>query len=437
MRTVYEPARNIPVIGSFDVAVCGGGPAGFIAAVAAARNGVRTILIERYGFLGGMATLSMVSPISVTKKNGKKIIDGIPGEFIYELDRLGGAITDYPNGNIPFDPELYKLVSQRMVLGSGANLLLHSHVTACIKSENNPGQITHLIIESKSGRQAIEARYVIDATGDADLLYAAGFPVETGEENKALQPMTLWFRLGGVDTEKLENMHMRFEKTRYYNKRVSDLLRDMSACRAIPNFGGPWFITTLRNHEASVNMTRYAGDGTDVEHLTNAECVMREDIFRFIDILREHFPEFRNCYLLDSGVQAGIRETRRIKGVYAMTAEDILAPKGFADTVAKGAHPIDIHKANGNGQQVSFIEDAYNIPYRSMLPVGSKNCIAAGRCIASTREAFASIRVQATCMALGQAAGLAAAMCGKMNKWVHELDGGALSRELKAQGAIV
>ncbi|MDR1541037.1 MAG: FAD-dependent oxidoreductase [Clostridiales bacterium] len=436
--TIYEAARQIPMAEKADVVVCGGGPAGFIAAVAASRMGARTVLLERYGFLGGMATVSMVSPISAFNKNGKRVIHSIPWEYIKELEKLGGAITNYPSGNIHFDPETYKLLAARFVRRSNAALYLHSLVAGCILEDGDAGQITHLIFESKSGRQAIEAGYFIDCTGDADLAHYAGFQCESGDMAAGeLQPMTLWFRLGGVDANRLANMHMREENTKYSNTRIRDILRSLDPSEQVPNFGGPWCTTTLREGEASINMTRSLGDGTNVLSLTKAEVALREDAHRLIALLKRHVPEFKNCYLIDTGAAAGIRETRRIKGQYKMTARDIAAPQDYPDTIAKGAHPIDIHLPNGHQQYTKFLDKAYNIPYRCMLPVGAKNLIVAGRCVSATREAFASIRVQATCMALGQAAGTAAALCARTKTSVGALDIQSLREQLRMADAII
>ncbi len=417
----------------YDIAVCGGGPAGIIAAVAAARNGAKTILIERYGFLGGMATLSLVSPISVFNKKGKRIIAGIPLEFAEEMERLGGADTSFPSGNIHFDPEIYKLAAQRMVLGSGATLLLHSYITDCKRED---GRVTCITLENKSGRQTLEAGYFIDCTGDADLVKYAGFPFRIGdEERRELQPMTLWFRLGGVDTDRLENMEMRESNRRHVNMRVREKL--LSLDKDVPKFGGPWMLTTFRRGEVSINMSRFAGDGTDVLSLTEAECRLREDVFRLVALLKENFEEFKNCYIIDTGTQAGIRETRRIDGLYEMTADDILSPKDFPDTIAKGGHPIDIHKPDSREQDLRRVDEGYNIPYRTLIPKGSENLLVAGRTISATREAIASIRVQATCMALGQAAGTAAAICAEKNLPVDKINIAELQKALKTQGAII
>lgn len=418
----------------FDVAVCGGGPAGFIAAISAARNGAKTILIERYGFLGGMATLSHVSPITTFSKKGERIIGGIPLEFAKEMEKLNGADTSYQSGRVPFDTEIYKLVAQRMTLNSGVTLLLHSYVSGCTLDNN---RLDTVIVHNKSGEQRIKARYFIDCTGDADLAHMAGFPCRTGGDGEELQPMTLWFRLGGVDTDKLENMEMRFEHIRSVNTRIREKLIALGAEKEIPKFGGPWILTTLRKGEATINMSRFAGDGTDALSITHAECVLREDVFKLVDLLVAYFPEFKNAYIMDTGTQVGVRETRRIEGLYEMTVDDILNAKDFPDTVAKGGHHIDIHKADSRAQDLRRVEEAYNIPYRSMIPKSSDNLLVAGRSISVSRDAFASVRVQATCMALGQASGTASALCCQKGLPVHELDGSELKSILKDQGAIV
>ena len=190
--------KEVPVVGSYDVVVCGGGPAGLIAAIAAARGGARTALVARYGFLGGMATAGLVAPISVFNYNGRRIVGGIPWEFVERLAGIGGAEEEKPLGNITFSPEKYKLVAQRMLLEAGVTLYFHSYLTGCRTEE---GRISHVVIENKNGAEALVARYFIDATGDADLALRAGVPMQPA--GTTLQPASLIFMLGGVDTDAL------------------------------------------------------------------------------------------------------------------------------------------------------------------------------------------------------------------------------------------
>jgi hypothetical protein len=440
MTTIREPEKQLQVMADIDVLVCGGGPAGFIAAIAAARNGARTMLIERYGFLGGMATVGLVGPISKFRCKGELIVGGIPWEFVQRMEQYNGAITDLPSGNIPFDPEVYKLTAMQMVRESGVDLLLHAYIVGCIADPLQPGKLSHVIIESKSGRQAIKAKTVIDCTGDADVVAQAGFEFErSGTEDGETQPMTLYFRMGGVDTDQVDKLLMSHDNTKYTHQRMKDALTKAREEGRLPIFGGPWLVhgSTIQKGEVSANVTRYPGNAIDVRSLTDAECTTRENMFELIPFMKEILPEWKDAYLISSSTQVGIRESRRIRGLYQMTQDDILTPQQFPDTVGKGAHPIDIHSSKDNTQHVVFVEEPYNITYRSLVPVGSVNLIVAGRCISATKEAFGSIRVQAQCMALGQGAGTAAALCVLHNCAVNELDGAQLREVLAVQGAIV
>lgn len=440
MTTVKEPEKQLPVIAEPDVLVCGGGPAGFIAAIAAARNGARTMLIEKHGFLGGMATAGLVGPISKFRCNGELIVGGIPWEFVRRMEARNGAITDYPSGNIPFDPEVYKLTAMQMVRESGVDLLLHAYVVGCIADPEQAGKLSHVIVESKSGRQAVRARQIIDCTGDADVIEHAGFPYErSNAEAGETQPMTMFFRVGGVDTDRSDKLMMSHDKTKYTHPLMKEAMQQARAEGRLPNFGGPWLVhgSTIRKGEISANVTRFPGNAVDVRSLTEAECTTRENMFDLLPFLKEKLPEWKDAYLIDSSVQVGIRESRRIKGLYEMSKDEILQPRSFHDTVGKGAHPIDIHSSRDNTQHVVFVDAPYHIPYRSLVPQGSNNVLVAGRCISATKEAFGSIRVQAQCMALGQGAGTAAALCVRHGAAVHELDGAMLREVLSEQGALV
>ncbi|WP_187774944.1 FAD-dependent oxidoreductase [Pedobacter sp. BS3] len=436
---INEPAKTIPVLTDADVVVCGGGPSGFIAAISAARNGAKTILIEHYGFLGGMATAGMVGPISKFNFQDERIVLGIPDEFLKRMQQMNGAIIDLPSGNIPYDPEIYKYVSLKMVEEAGVTILLHTSVAGCMYDEHNEGKLTHVLIENKSGRQAIRSRYFIDCTGTGDLISRSRLPWEMRNiKNGELQPMSLFFRLGGVDTDVLNTL-MSHDGVKYANVQLNKLLQEEMVAGRLANFGGPWAVhgSTIRRGEVSVNATRYKGNAADGIELSTAEKQLRQDVFKIVAVFKKNVPAFRNAYLIDTATQVGIRETRGIIGLYTMKAEDILTPGNFEDTVAYGAHPIDIHRSDTSKQDVSFLQKPYPIPYRALIPQESDNVLVAGSCLSATHEAFASVRVQAQCMALGQAAGLAAAMCAKQDLPVYKLSGNELRDELKRQGAFV
>lgn len=434
--TILEPAREIEVAGEWDVAVCGGGPAGFIAAIAAARNGARTLLIHEHGFLGGMATAALVGPISKFNFDGKRIVGGIPLEFIERMALKNGAVIDLPSGNVPFDPEVYKAVAMEMTAEAGVDLMLHTRVVRAIRA----GVRTDFVmVEGPSGRQAVRSGYFIDATGTGSVVASAGFPwrFRTADDG-SLQPLSLVFRLGGVDTSDL-TVWMDRDGVKYANAELRDALQREVESGAIKSFGGPWtvFGSTIREGQVSVNATRFAGNATETPSFTRAEVGMRSDVLRMVDLFRRTSKPFANCYLIDTAFQAGIRETRTIDGEYTLTLDDILNPKEFEDTVAKGAHWIDIHRAGDTTQSATYVPSAYNIPFRTLMPKGSENLIVAGGCLSATKEAFASVRVQAQCMALGQAAGTAVAIASANLSSINSISFRDLREHLAGDGALL
>ena len=431
-----EMTQDVPVVGNYDVVVCGGGPAGFIAATASAREGARTAIIEQYGFFGGMATAGFVNPISVFSYNGKQVTGGIPWEFVNRLKNFGGAEIESPLANVAFEPEHYKLIAQRMVLEAGVDIFMHSYVRGCVKDGN---RVTHVIIDNKNGAEALGARIFIDCTGDADLAAMAGVPM-LESEGCALQPLTSYFIMGGVnlDTPMMrEAIHHNRQGVNCHCIPVREKLLARKDELNIPEFGGPWFCSTLRPGVVTVNITRTAGNACDNREYSHAECRLREDAFRMAAILKENVEEFRDSYLLAVSTQAGVRETRRIKGVHVLTGDEYLDATRFEDSVSRGAHPIDIHVANGEKQNITFLKEPAYVPYRSLIADDFPNLIVAGRCISADKTAFASIRVQASCMDMGQAAGVAAAQCSSDGKDVQEVNIQALTSRLREMGSCI
>ncbi|MBQ2331712.1 MAG: FAD-dependent oxidoreductase [Bacteroidales bacterium] len=429
--------REATVAGTYDVVVCGGGPAGFIAAIAAAREGAKTALIEQYGFLGGAATNSLVTPLSVFTYNGEKVIGGIPWEFLERLEKMGGGLIEKPLGNVAFDPELYKLCCQRMVLEAGIDLYLHSWLSGC---QTGQGRISHVFIENKNGTEALAAKVFVDATGDADLAHFAGVPMLPVD--RPLQPASTYFVLAGVDTESpriAEAMHHNKQGVNCHCLPIREELIRHAEEWGIPDFGGPWFCTLLHPGVVAVNMTRTQTDACDNRDFTAAECRLREDVYKMANVLREHFPEFRNCHVSMVAPQAGVRETRRIRGVHVISGEEYVNGVRYPDSVSRGAHPIDIHAASGATQQVTFLKQPAYVPYRALVAAGFPNLLVAGRCISADRQAFASLRVQASCMGMGQAAGVAAAQAvqGKTEVNVLQLDTDRLASRLREIGACL
>lgn len=426
-----------PVAGNYDVVVVGGGPAGFIAAIAAAREGAKVAIIERYGFLGGMATIGYVAPISVFALKNELVIGGIPWEFVKRLEGMGGAFIEWPKANVDFDIELYKLCCQRMVIEAGVDMYMHSSMVGCEMEDNS---IASVIIENKNGLETLTAKVFIDCTGDGDLAYMAQVPMQPNPDNE-LQPSSFCFILSGVDTDS-----ELLNKCMYHNgingpsqcKPVREKLLAMKAAGVnIPDFGGPWFNNVMHKGSVAVNMTRRAANPIDNRNYSSVECQLREDIFTFTKLLKENFVEFKDCYVSSTAPQAGVRESRRIVGVHTVTADEYVNALRYPDSISRGIHPIDIHASKGTSQvRIDLDKPAY-VPYRSLVAPNYPNLLVAGRCISTDRQALASLRVMASCMGTGQAAGAAAAQAVAKNRAVQDIDTQQLITTLKGWGAIL
>lgn len=433
MKTITQ-TREIPVTGSYDVVVCGGGPAGWVAAVAAARSGAKTAMIEQFGFPGGMATAGLVLPISVFTYNGKLVCGGIPWEFVNRMEASGGAQVEKPLGNVAHDPEIYKLTAQRMLLEAGVELHYHCTITGC-RHEN--GHLTHVIMDTRGGPQAFETRYVIDATGDGAICSFMGVPMQKADAYP-MQPASLIFCLGGVDTDKVPQAHHNLQGVNMHHLPMQTALRELAKNgEDVPQFGGPWFCHIMRDGIVLVNATRTTADMTNHLDATMAECKLREDAYKLTELFRKVDPAFKDCYLLYTAPVTGTRETRHIQGVHILTGEEYVNMVEFEDSVARSCHPIDIHSASNSEQIVTFLKEPAFVPYRSLIVTGFDNLIVPSRCLSADQTASASIRVQAPIMCLGQAAGLAAAMCAKDGISVHDVDVPAMQQTLRDWGVPI
>ena len=427
--------KEIPVLEHYDVVVCGGGPAGIGAALAVAEHGCKTALIERFSFLGGMATAGYVNPMSEFAYNDRFVTGGIPRRFAEEVIALGGGQFEEPRCNLSFDPEVYKLAARRMLDRAGVTLYLNTYLTDCIR-END--KIKQVLFVNKSGLQALEADYFIDATGDADLAWMAGAPMLPQLRDR--QPASLCFCLSGVDTS-TERMHIIHQRNHRFNHQATFVRETLFALREqgehVPQFGGPWLATTMEDGCITVNMTRSPMDATDPADLQRADARMREDIFTLVKLMKAHVPEFRSCRLTAIAPMVGIRESRRIEGLHVLTGQEYVTAHKFPDSIARACHPVDIHLPGDEGQELTFPEDAGYIPYRSLITKELDNLLVAGRCISADAEAFAAIRVQAPCMETGQAAGLAAALCKQEGLAVQDLDTAKLVQAVRVEGSVV
>ena len=431
MKKIIQ-TREIPVIGRYDVVVCGGGPAGWIAAIAAARSGAKTAMVEQFGFAGGMATAGLVLPISVFTYNDKLVCGGIPWEFVRRMETVGGAQVEKPLGNVAHDPEVYKLTAQRMLLEAGVELHYHCTVTGCCHKN---GHLTHIIMDTRSGPQALCAMYVIDATGDGAICNYMNVPMQ--KKTMDMQPASLIFCLGNVDTDKLGVDHHNKQGVNMHHEPIQKALQELAQTEDVPQFGGPWFCHLLHDGFTLVNATRTFANMADHADATAAECKLREDAYKLTELFRRVDPAFKNCYLAYTAPICGTRETRHIIGSHILTGEEYLNQVHFEDAVARSAHPIDIHSAYDTRQRITFLKDAAYIPYRSMIVPGFDNLIVPSRCLSADETASASIRVQAPIMCLGQAAGLAAAMCTKDHISIHDVDIPTLRQTLISWGVDI
>jgi len=406
-----------------EILVAGGGPAGLSAAVASARNGADTLLVERYGFVGGMATAGLVNPYMTYWAGEEQIIHGIHQEIIDRLSALGA----YGKGcRTAFDPEAWKFVADRMCEEAGVRVLFHTFLMDATLEDSH---IISVGLCGKSGKETATARIYIDATGDADLAFLAGAQTCKGREEDGLtQPMTLNFRVCNVDTERIPSAE---ERNRIFQKAKAE---GRLTC---PRENILMFPTT-RNGEVHFNQTRITRvDGTSSEDLSRAEIEGRRQAWEFLEFLRRDVPGFEEAEILVSGPQVGVRETRRVVGEYVLTREDILGARKFDDCIARGSYSIDIHNPTGEGTIIERLKpgESYDIPYRCLVPLGIENLLVAGRPISATHEAHSSIRIMPICIATGQAAGTAAALCSKINVQPRRLDVRLLQSVLREQGA--
>ncbi|MFC3704259.1 FAD-dependent oxidoreductase [Devosia honganensis] len=434
-KHLVEPARKTPVRYEVDVLVVGGGSAGLIAAVAASRQGASVLLVEQNGFLGGTLTMTTVGSIcglyTVDDEEVTPIIGGIGAELMARLAQAGGARGPerwLKTASMLYDPVLLRLFADDLAAEAGVEVVLHSTaVGSVIEGERLNG----VIFESGSGRWAALAKVVVDTTGDGDIMALSGAAFEYDRDE--IQASTAMFQLGGVDTERAmrigrEDLHGYLEQA-------------VAAGVELPRTAGGMF--SLHPGFAHMNITRVRGkdavlDPLDAAGISAIEVEGRRQIQLYHDAFRRFVPGFESSFVAAIGSHIGLRESRRLSGVYRLELEDVLGAARFDDVIACGAWPVEDH-AGGRSTRWVFLEPGtyYHLPYRMLLPQTVDGLLVAGRCASASHDAHASMRVAGICFALGEAAGVAAAQAAAGGIAPRAVDVRRLQRQLIAQGAFL
>ena len=429
MQNTINYTKQLQVQGTYDVVVAGSGPAGICAAVAAAREGAKVALVERYGVVGGNLTTGYVGPILGMVGKGTMRDELVELLCVPENDMIGetGRAHDF---------EMAKIRLMQFVNHPNIDVYLQTTVTDVIKEGDT---LKGIIATSGEGQFALLGKVTIDATGDGLVSYLAGATTEKGREDGLMQPVTLEFTIDGVDESKgvicigdVDDVRLGDERFLDYCKRLSlegEIPERIAAVRLHP---------TTHSGQRQVNTTQVNGiDMTRVDHIFKADLELREQILTLLDFFHKHIPGYENCRIISSGTTTGVRETRRVIGDYIITAEEMATGCRFDDVIVHRAEFIvDIHNPEGSGQAEEHIQycDPYDLPYRCFTPKGIDNLYTAGRCISGTHRAHASYRVMSICMAMGEAVGVAAAMCAENGCTPRNLNVKELQNRLTNKG---
>lgn len=428
METVSY-TREIPVYKRFDVIVCGAGPAGICAAVAAARQGAKVALLERYGVPGGNLTCGHVGPILGMVGKGTMRDELMALLEVPDNDMIGRV-------GVAHDMQRAKTVLTEFIHHENIEVYLQTMAADALVEDH---RVTGVVISTKEGLLALEGKVVVDATGDGDVAAFAGCQIEKGREDGLMQPVTLEFTLDNVDEDRGVICIGDVDDVAFNGQRFLDYCKQCAQKGMLPeHLAAVRLHPTVHKGERQVNTTQANGvDSTKIEDLYPAELALRGQIDTLIRFFRENLPGYENCKYIASGTTTGVRESRRVVGEYLITAEELAAGKRFDDVVVHRAEFIvDIHNPAGAGQAEEKIQYVvpYDLPYGCFVPKGVDGLMTAGRCISGTHRAHASYRVMSICMAMGQAAGVAAALCARQGCQPRELDVKALQKELTALG---
>jgi hypothetical protein len=442
LRVLLEPERHVAIHGEYEIVVVGGGPAGIAAAAAAAMHGRRTLLIERYGFLGGMGTAAGVTNFFGLYANVhgeiRQVVHGIVDELLARIDRLGGLNAPHlvmgKTKARAYDTAAYKRAADDLLLTKGVDVLFHALAAGVIM--NRDKTIRALLIETKSGRRAVLGKIFIDCSGDGDLAAWSGAPFELGDGAGNMLYPTMMFRVNGVDPvaagEAWRSIGKRMEEA---ERRGTKLPSKYAILRPQRN-PIEWrvCVTKLRNPDGS------AVDGTNAFELSAGEIEGRRQVFAFFEFLRRDVPGFAKAYIVDIPPQLGIRETRRIVGRYQLSGDDVVSCASFEDTIGVSGLPIENPIAGDvrwAWPDIPGSRGLNHLPYRMLLPLGVCNLLVAGRCASMTHEGQSAARASGACFVMGQAAGTAASLALASGKPPDEISMERLQHVLENDGVYL